>query len=71
MTKEMPKKYWKNMPETALIGELLAGAGRALGVCALGRDLGEAREKAYGAIALIDWPQGFHRTDIGWRAIGR
>ncbi|MDQ3074354.1 MAG: UdgX family uracil-DNA binding protein [Pseudomonadota bacterium] len=26
MTKEMPKKYWKNMPETALIGELLAGA---------------------------------------------
>jgi DNA polymerase len=26
MTKEMPKKYWKNMPETALIGDLLAGA---------------------------------------------
>ncbi|MBA3668291.1 MAG: UdgX family uracil-DNA binding protein [Sphingomonas sp.] len=26
MTKEMPKKYWKNMPETALIGELIAGA---------------------------------------------
>ncbi len=26
MTKEMPKKYWRNMPETALIGELLAGA---------------------------------------------
>ncbi len=26
MTKEMPRKYWKNMPETALIGELLAGA---------------------------------------------
>ncbi len=26
MTKEMPKKYWKNMPETALIGGLLAGA---------------------------------------------
>ena len=28
MTKEMPKKYWKNMPETALIGGLLAGAQR-------------------------------------------
>ena len=28
MTKEMPKKYWKNMPETALIGDLLAGAQR-------------------------------------------
>jgi len=52
-------------------GELLAGAGRALNVCALGEDLAEAREKAYGAIALIDWPQGFHRTDIGWRALAR
>jgi DNA polymerase len=31
MTKEMPKKYWKNMPETALVGELIAGArGREL-----------------------------------------
>ena len=52
-------------------GALLAGAGRALNVCALGRDLGEARERAYGAVALIDWPQSFHRTDIGWRALGR
>ncbi len=26
MLKEMPKKYWKNMPETALVGELIAGA---------------------------------------------
>ena len=26
MTKEMPKKYWRNMPETALIGQLIAGA---------------------------------------------
>ncbi|HEX8401601.1 MAG TPA: UdgX family uracil-DNA binding protein [Allosphingosinicella sp.] len=31
MTKEMPKKYWKNMPETALVGGLIAGArGREL-----------------------------------------
>ena len=52
-------------------GELLAGAGRALNVCAVGGDLGEARERAYGAIARIDWPQGFHRTDIGWRALSR
>jgi phosphoribosylamine--glycine ligase len=52
-------------------GELLAGAGRALNVCALGDDLAEARERAYGAIALIDWPEGFHRTDIGWRALAR
>ncbi|HWH22677.1 MAG TPA: UdgX family uracil-DNA binding protein [Allosphingosinicella sp.] len=26
MVREMPKKYWKNMPETALVGELIAGA---------------------------------------------
>ena len=52
-------------------GTILAGAGRALNVCAVGADLAEARERAYGAVALIDWPQGFHRTDIGWRALGR
>jgi phosphoribosylamine--glycine ligase len=52
-------------------GELLAGSGRALNVCATGVDLSEARERAYGAVALIDWPQGFHRTDIGWRALAR
>jgi phosphoribosylamine--glycine ligase len=52
-------------------GTLRAGAGRALNVCATGADLAEARERAYGAIALIDWPEGFHRTDIGWRALAR
>ncbi len=52
-------------------GAVLAGGGRALNVCALGQDLGQARERAYGAVALIDWPEGFHRTDIGWRALGR
>ena len=52
-------------------GAILAGAGRALNVCATGADLAEARERAYGAVALIDWPQGFHRTDIAWRALAR
>ena len=52
-------------------GAVLAGSGRALNVCAVGVDLGQARERAYGAVALIDWPQGFHRTDIGWRALAR
>ncbi|MBS0363289.1 MAG: phosphoribosylamine--glycine ligase [Proteobacteria bacterium] len=52
-------------------GTVLAGAGRALNVCATGGDLAEARERAYGAVALIDWPEGFHRTDIGWRALAR
>jgi phosphoribosylamine---glycine ligase len=50
-------------------GALLAAGGRVLNVCALGATLGEAREKAYAAITAIDWPEGFHRTDIGWQAL--
>jgi phosphoribosylamine--glycine ligase len=52
-------------------GGLVAAGGRVLNVCALGADLKQARERAYDAIAKIDWPGGFHRTDIGWRAIDR
>jgi phosphoribosylamine--glycine ligase len=50
-------------------GALVAAGGRVLNVCALGEDLAEARARAYDAIAKIDWPDGFHRTDIGWRAL--
>lgn len=50
-------------------GALIAVGGRVLNVCARGRDLGEARARAYAAIARIDWPEGFHRRDIGWRAL--
>ena len=50
-------------------GALIAAGGRVLNVCALGASVKEARERAYGAIARIDWPDGFHRTDIGWRAL--
>ncbi len=50
-------------------GEVLANGGRVLNVTALGTTLAEARERAYGAIAKIDWPQGFYRRDIGWRAL--
>jgi phosphoribosylamine--glycine ligase len=52
-------------------GALVASGGRVLNVCALGPDVKTARERAYAAIARIDWPQGFHRTDIGWRALAR
>ena len=51
-------------------GELVAMGGRVLNVCARGADLAEARARAYAAVARIDWPEGFHRTDIGWRALG-
>lgn len=50
-------------------GALVAAGGRVLNVCAYGADVAEARERAYAAISKIDWPGGFHRTDIGWRAL--
>jgi phosphoribosylamine--glycine ligase len=50
-------------------GALTAAGGRVLNVCAYGDDVAQARERAYAAIARIDWPDGFHRTDIGWRAL--
>jgi phosphoribosylamine--glycine ligase len=52
-------------------GALVAVGGRVLNVCARGATLAEARERAYAAVARIDWPEGFHRTDIGWRALER
>jgi phosphoribosylamine--glycine ligase len=56
---------------TARDGEgLKAAGGRVLNVCARGATLAEARERAYAAVDAIDWPGGFHRRDIGWRALG-
>jgi phosphoribosylamine--glycine ligase len=52
-------------------GALVAAGGRVLNVCARGADLRAARERAYAAIEAIDWPGGFHRTDIGARALGQ
>jgi phosphoribosylamine---glycine ligase len=52
-------------------GEIVANGGRVLNVTALGPTVAQARERAYAAIADIDWPGGFFRSDIGWRAIGR
>jgi phosphoribosylamine--glycine ligase len=50
-------------------GALVAAGGRVLNVCALGATLEAARAKAYAAVARIYWPDGFHRTDIGWRGL--
>jgi phosphoribosylamine--glycine ligase len=52
-------------------GELVANGGRVLNVTATGLTAGEAQAKAYAAVDLIDWPQGFCRRDIGWRAVDR
>jgi phosphoribosylamine--glycine ligase len=52
-------------------GKLLAAGGRVLNVTAVGKDVAEAQARAYKAIDLIDWPEGFCRRDIGWRALPR
>lgn len=50
---------------------VLANGGRVLNVCALGSSVGKARQRAYAAVDRIDWPEGFCRRDIGWRAVER
>ena len=50
-------------------GRLVADGGRVLDVVALGRSVAEAQARAYAAIDRIDWPGGFWRRDIGWRAV--
>lgn len=50
-------------------GNFIATGGRVLGVTAKGKDLEEARERAYQAVEQIQWPGGFYRRDIGWRAL--
>ena len=42
-----------------------------LDVTAIGRTVAEAQARAYQAVDLIDWPEGYCRRDIGWRAIAR
>jgi phosphoribosylamine--glycine ligase len=51
-------------------GPLLADGGRVLTIAAVGRDLAEARARAYGAVDAIRWREGFCRRDIGLRALG-
>jgi phosphoribosylamine--glycine ligase len=52
-------------------GRILATGGRVLGVTALGSTVKEAQSRAYQAVDRIDWPEGFCRRDIGWRAVKR
>ena len=52
-------------------GKLIASGGRVLNVTATGKTVSEAQSRAYAALDRIDWPQGFCRRDIGWRAIER
>jgi phosphoribosylamine--glycine ligase len=50
-------------------GAILANGGRVLNVCASGRTVTEAQQRAYEAVDRINWPEGFCRRDIAWQAV--
>lgn len=50
-------------------GAVVASGGRVLTVTARGDSLAEAQARAYAMVDGIDWPEGFMRRDIGWRAL--
>ena len=52
-------------------GRIVANGGRVLNVTARGATVREARDRAYAAVDRIDWPEGFCRRDIAWRALAR
>jgi phosphoribosylamine--glycine ligase len=52
-------------------GEIEAHGGRVLAATALGKTVRDAQVKAYALVDAIDWPGGFSRRDIGWRAVER
>lgn len=52
-------------------GELIANGGRVLNITAIADTVVEAQTKAYEIVKQIDWPEGFYRNDIGWRAVER
>jgi len=49
--------------------EIMAYGGRVLNVVGFGADLKAAQHHAYGAVKNITWPEGFYRSDIGWREL--
>lgn len=52
-------------------GQLIAAGGRVLSVTALGQNVTAAQANAYALVDKVDWPGGFCRRDIGWRAVER
>jgi phosphoribosylamine--glycine ligase len=50
---------------------MLAVGGRVLNVTATGKDVAQAKERAYQAVSRIHWQGSFYRSDIGWRALKR
>ncbi len=55
---------------TAIVdGEVVSNGGRVLAITARGETLKDAHDRAYARLKRIDWPGGFTRSDIGWRAL--
>lgn len=52
-------------------GSIIATGGRVLGVTAVGDSVSDAQARAYRAVERLQWPEGFCRRDIGWRAVAR
>ncbi|WP_455477296.1 phosphoribosylamine--glycine ligase [Bartonella sp. B41] len=52
-------------------GELISSGGRVLNITAMGKNVTQAQKRAYEAVDCINWPEGFVRRDIGWRAVAR
>jgi len=52
-------------------GRVVSAGGRVLDVCATGADLAQALERAYAAVAEIDWPSKVFRRDIGRRVLAQ
>lgn len=52
-------------------GQIVASGGRVLAVTAVADSFANARARAYRAIDQIDFVDGFHRRDIGWRELER
>ncbi|MCP1836054.1 phosphoribosylamine--glycine ligase [Bradyrhizobium sp. USDA 4532] len=50
-------------------GAIIANGGRVLNVCAMGKTVTEARDRAYQSVDRIKWPDGFCRHDIAWQAV--
>lgn len=49
--------------------ETLSNGGRVLGITATGATIKQAQQNAYSGVNKINWPDGFCRRDIGWRAV--
>jgi len=50
-------------------GKVVANGGRVLNITTRAETLIKAQKNAYEMIKTIDWPEGFYRKDIGWRAL--